>query len=162
MWRPVVALRSSRLSVLYDGKVVLNPHFSTVVIASKSRADISSASFDGSDDITFDAKLNLLAGSFQTEGEIDIREMPTGFAIPAQRIAKGSTVRISFLTEGKPSPPLAVRSSLIDIDVVRVTGSPEATRSKRLKYVLTATLPMALLSITLAVISILTITTSSR
>ncbi|MFJ2354495.1 hypothetical protein [Frigoribacterium sp. NPDC087798] len=162
MWRPMVVLRSSRLSVFYDGKMVLDPHFSTFVIESKSRADISSASFDGGDDITFDTKLEILAGSFQTEGDIEVRETPRGFAVPAQLITKGSAVRISFLTEGKPSPPLAVRSSLIDIDVVRLTPASEVRKTRRSRFTFVLSFYLAIISIVVAVASFISLINSSR
>lgn len=119
------------LEVKVGGIDVPDPYLVEVRLASNSRADIASSTFDAGRNLKIRVQPGgaFVLGEGRADGGIQVSGAhgegwdQAEFVIAPQLIRKGSTLALDFISNGTPN--VMVDSPLIDVPVVDVTNRPK-------------------------------------
>jgi hypothetical protein len=114
---PMLRARSVELEVRYKGRELSNPYFVQLRVRSRSRADISSSSFDAQKDVVFEFGREMIGYSTAMQERLVLENSPTAVFLKPQKIGPNAWFRVSFVTDGEPDN-VRIDNSLLDIKVV--------------------------------------------
>ncbi|NWL26632.1 hypothetical protein DM794_06085 [Paenarthrobacter ureafaciens] len=135
---PLVAHRVHglpKLSVVYDGRPVPDPHLVTIEIASTGRADIPSSSFDGQKPILFQLGVPILDEIEQTastdivSARLDFVPGGSTIELGPSLLPKRFSIRASYLCEGSPTCQPKIELAEINIRKGSRQASAELNRT---------------------------------
>lgn len=144
----LLAVNASRinLTVMHDGRLVLQPYLATLTVTATGRADIASTTFDAGKPITFTSNRPIIAEFDSNRGHQSAsiqlaREGSNSLALQPALIKKGDRAVRRFLVDGEPS--MVATSSLIDTELV--DSEKLARRARVASYALRIGIPIAFL-----------------
>ncbi|MEB0286197.1 hypothetical protein QN355_06490 [Cryobacterium sp. 10S3] len=115
---PLAGALSNAVQVTVSGYITTDPYLASLTVTSRSRADITSASFDSGRDLVFDFGTPILVDpTFGGEMTSHVSGSEVRFA--PQLIRRRATSTTLFITHGRPG--VVLHNPLVDISVKAAT-----------------------------------------